>query len=91
LKRRAPSRAICTLANDLPIPSKLEQLRRDIEKTAAQQSDLAARQEALSAELKNIVNTLQGFIDSGEFKRALGGLSKCRKLQKQGAQGCEKP
>ena len=76
--------------NNLPIPAKLEQLRRDIEKTEAQESDLAARQQTLSAELKNIVNTLQGFIDSGEFKRAMGGLSKCRKLQKQGAQGSEK-
>ena len=76
--------------NNLPIPAKLEQLRKDIEQTAAQQSDLAARQQALSTELKNVVDTLQGFIDSGEFKRALGGLSKCRKLQKQGAQGSEK-
>ena len=90
LKRARQAEQSVRWPNDLPIPSKLEQLRRDIEKTAAQQSDLAARQEALSAELKNIANTLQGFIDSGEFKRALGGLSKCRKLQKQGAQGCEK-
>ena len=37
-----------------------------------------------------VVNTLQGFIDKGEFKRALGGLSKCRNLQKQGAQAAKK-
>ena len=76
--------------SDLPIPAQLEQLRRDIERTEAQESDLAARRQALSAELKAVVNTLQGFIDNGEFKRALGGLSKCRNLQKQGAQGSEK-
>ena len=76
--------------SDLPIPAQLEQLRRDIAKTKAQESDLAARQQALSGELMAVVNTLQGFIDKGEFKRALGGLSKCRNLQKQGAQGGEK-
>lgn len=90
LKRARQAEQSVHWPNNLSIPAKLEQLRRNIAETETQQRDLAARQQALSTELKNIVNTLQGFIDNGEFKRALGGLSKCRKLQKQGAQGCEK-
>lgn len=76
--------------NDLPPPDLLAKLRQDIEKTAAQEKELATRQQALSAELKTLTATLQPLIDNGEFKRALNGLKKCRQLQKRGAMGTEK-
>ena len=63
---------------------------RDIEQAAAQHRELRQRQVALTQELNDLSATLQGLIDNGEFKKALGALGRCRKLQKQGAKGNEK-
>ena len=67
----------------------LADLRRDIER-AAQHRELGQRQVALTQELNDLSATLQSLIDSGEFKKALSALGRCRKLQKQGAKGNEK-
>lgn len=75
---------------DLPVPPKLTLLRQQIAQTTEQRAALAAQQQALSSELKNLSSTIQPLIDTGEFKRALGVLGKCRGLQKRGALGSEK-
>jgi regulator of replication initiation timing len=74
----------------VPVPTALADLRQDIEQAAVQQRELGQRQGALSQELSDLSATLQGLIDNGEFKKALGALGRCRKLQKQGAKGNEK-
>ncbi|MDG1703091.1 MAG: DUF349 domain-containing protein [Pseudomonadales bacterium] len=75
---------------DVPVPPKLAQLRQQIAETTEQKTAVAAEQQALSSELKTLASTIQPLIDTGEFKRALGVLGKCRGLQKRGAQGSEK-
>ena len=74
----------------VPVPTALADLRQDIEQAAAQQRELGQRQVALTQVLNDLSATLQGLIDNGEFKKALGALGRCRKLQKQGAKGNEK-
>lgn len=75
---------------DLAVPPKLAQLRQHIAGAADQKTSIAARQQALSAELKSLSGTIAPLIESGEFRRALSVLGQCRSLQKQGARGAEK-
>lgn len=74
----------------VPIPPRLAQLRQQIADSDKQKTALAAQQQALSSELKSLSSTIQPLIDTGEFKRALNVLAKCRGLQKRGALGSEK-
>ena len=74
----------------IPVPTALQRLRQEIEQAISNKRELIDQQQTLSKELQMVGATLQGFIDNGEFKKALGELSRCRKLQKRGAKGSEK-
>lgn len=73
-----------------PVPPRLAQLRQHISDSTEQKAVLVAQQQTLSAQLKSLSSTIQPLIDTGEFKRALSVLGKCRGLQKKGALGSEK-